>query len=94
MEEAIIQVGLPVKCNFGDCESTTFVKPHTDYNGWYKSKFFRFRWKKRWYCPDHYEKGREIDNNFYENWKTPHPYTKEELESREKITDELYALLD
>lgn len=94
MEEAIIQVGLPVTCAYGDCGAKTFVKPSTDYGGWYKSKFFRFRFKKRWYCPEHYDKGREIDNKFYENFKTPDPYTDKELESMEATQDELYKLLD
>lgn len=91
MEEALIQVGLPVTCAFGDCGTKGFVKPATDYGGWYKSKFFRLRFKKRWYCPEHYEKGREIDNRFYENYKTPDPYPEESVE---KTEEELYKLLD
>ena len=91
MEEALLQVGLPVKCAYGDCEDTNFVKPQTDYDGWYKSKFFRFRFKKRWFCPEHYEAGREIDNRFYDNWKTPDPYNENDTAS---IEEELYKLLD
>lgn len=91
MEEAIIQVGLPVKCNYGDCGVTGNVKPDKQYGGWYKSKMFRMRWKKQWYCPEHYEQGREIDNRFYENWKTPDPYTEKDTDN---IEEELYALLD
>lgn len=91
MEQALIQVGLPVKCAFGDCESTGFVKPHTDHDGWYKSKMFRMRPRKRWFCPEHYERGREIDNRFYENYKTPDPYPEQAIED---TVDELYKLLD
>ncbi len=91
MEEALINVGLPVKCAYGDCGEKGFVKPHSDYGGWYKSKFFRLRPKKRWYCPEHYDKGREIDNKFYENWRTPDPYTEKDTPN---IEAELYALLD
>lgn len=93
MEEAIIQVGLAVKCNYGDCGTVGRVKPK-DYNGWYKCKMLRMRWKKQWFCPEHYEQGREIDNRFYENYKTPHPYTDQELESRKQTEEELYKLLD
>lgn len=94
MEEALIQVGLPVHCGWGDCEITGFVKPKCvdpTHGGWYKSKMFRFRIKKRWFCPDHYEKGRELDNRFYENLKTPDPYTEKDTAN---IEEELYALLD
>jgi len=92
VEEAIIQVGLAVKCSYGDCETAGRVKPATDYGGWYKLKMFRLRnWKKRWYCPEHYEQGRELDNRFYENWKTPDPYTEKDTAN---IEEELYALLD
>lgn len=93
MEEALIQVGLPVTCAWGDCGTRGFVKPRfvtPDYGGWYKSKLFRFK-RKRWYCPEHYENGREIDNKFYENYKTPDPYPAEKVEA---TVDELYKLLD
>lgn len=91
MDHALVEVGLPVKCAWGDCGTKGNVKPATDYGGWYKSKFFRFRIKKRWYCPEHYEKGRELDNRFYDNWKTPDPYTEKDTAN---IEEELYALLD
>ena len=90
MEAALEAVGLPVSCAFGDCEVKGFVKPRTDYGGWYKSKLFRFK-RKRWFCPDHYEHGRAIDNKFYENFKTPDPYTDDETEH---AVNELYKLLD
>lgn len=92
MEQALIQVGLPVKCAWGDCETTGFVKPKCvdpEHGGWYKSKLFRF--SHTWYCPKHYEKGREIDNKFYENYKTPDPYPEQEAEA---TIEELYKLLD
>jgi hypothetical protein len=94
MEEAILQIGLPVKCAYGDCEITGFVKPHSDYGGWYKSKMFRFKPRKRWYCPEHHEAGRQIDNKFYENYRTPEPYTDKELDAQKDMTEELYKLLD
>lgn len=89
VDNALVRVGLPVKCGWGDCEATGFVKPATDYGGWYKSKMFRLRIKKRWFCPEHYEKGRELDNRFYENYKTPDPYPEPE-----DSLDELYKLID
>ena len=89
IENALAGTGLPVACRYGDCETQGFVKPSTDYGGWYKSKFYRFR--KKWFCPEHYQKGRDIDNKFYQNWQTPDPYTEiEELSAEE----ELYNLLD
>ncbi len=88
MEEALKQVGLPVKCAFGDCGRRSTVKPKTDYNGWYKSKIFRYVHRKKWWCPDHYQKGREIDNKFYENYKTPDPEP-----TPENIEAELYKLI-
>lgn len=94
MEEALIQVGLPVRCGYADCGVTGHVKPafvDPTHGGWYKSKFFRLRYKKRWFCPEHYEAGREIDNRFYDNWKTPDPYNENDTAS---IEEELYKLLD
>lgn len=95
MDQALIQVGLPVSCAYGDCEITGFVKPrnteNTDYGGWYKCKMMRMRPRKMWYCPEHYEKGREIDNTFYKNYRTPDPYPAEKVEN---TVDELYKLLD
>lgn len=86
MEQGLIEVGLPVKCY--KCKKNGFVKPRTDYGGWYKSKLFRFK-RLRWFCPEHYEVGRAIDNKFYENYKTPDPYPEPE-----DATEELYKLLD
>lgn len=95
MEEALIQVGLPVSCAWGDCEVTGYVKPafiDPKHGGWYKSKLMRRRPRKMWYCPGHYEKGRELDNRFYENYKTPDPYP--EQAKVEQTTEELYNLID
>lgn len=94
MDQALIQVGLPVKCAYGDCPATGHVKPafvDPKHGGWYKSKFFRLRPRKRWYCPEHYEEGRATDNRFYENYKTPDPYPEPEVENS---LDELYKLID
>jgi len=90
MDQALIKVGLPVQCAYGDCMTTGFVKPGADHGGWYKSKLFRFK-RKRWFCPKHYEKGREIDNKFYENYKTPDPYPEKETDT---TLDDLYKALD
>lgn len=89
MEEALIHIGLPVKCR--KCKKRGFVKPNTDYGGWYKSKFYRLQ-RLKWYCPKHYEIGRKVDNQFYENYKTPDPYPKQA--KIENTVDELYKLLD
>ncbi len=91
MEEALLQIGLPVTCAYGDCGQKGFVKPHTDYGGWYKSKMFRMRPRKRWFCPEHYTFGRDKDNHFYENYKTPDPYTETDTPD---MIEELYALID
>lgn len=93
MENAIRQVGLPVVCVVADCPTTGFVKPH-DYGGWYKCKMLRRTWRKRWFCPEHYQNGRDFDNKFYENYRTPDPYTEEEAKVKLSTEDELYKLLD
>lgn len=92
MEEVLVRVGLPVKCR--KCKKKGFVKPNTDYGGWYKSKFYRLQHLK-WYCPKHYEIGRKVDNQFYENYKTPDPNSEEVPQAKvEATTEELYKLLD
>ena len=87
MEEALIQVGLPVKCIYADCQTRGFVKPGTDYDGWYKAELYRRR-RKRWFCPKHHNNGKEIDDRFYKKYETPIPKVKETTE------DELYKLLE
>jgi hypothetical protein len=89
MEQALIQVGLPVTCGLGDCETKGFVKPWTDYGGWYRSKLFRRRPRQKWFCPDHHQEGQAIDNRFYENYKTPDPEPEPE-----NVEADLYKLLD
>lgn len=91
MDEALIQVGLPVKCR--KCRKEGRVKPlfvDPDHGGWYKSKLLRST-PNRWFCPEHYEIGREMDNHFYENYKTPDPYP--EQKQVEATVDELYELI-
>lgn len=88
MDQSLIKVGLPVSCAFGDCEVTGYVKPASDYGGWYKSRLFRFK-RKRWFCPDHAKEGKAIDDKFYQNYKTPAPEIKPE-----DATEALYKLLD
>lgn len=91
MDQGLAHVGLPVTCAYGDCEETGFVKPRSDYGGWYKSKFYRLKPRKRWFCPKHYEKGRELDNRFYDNSRTPDPYPEQKIDD---VEAELYKLLD
>lgn len=88
MDPALAKVGLPVKCAYGDCTTSGFVKPGSDYGGWYKSRLFRFK-RKRWFCPKHFEEGKAIDDKFYKTYKTPDP----EL-SPESATEALYKLLE
>lgn len=82
METALAKIGLPVKCR--KCREPGLVKPATDYGGWYKSKLFRSP-HLRWYCPEHYEIGKAVDERFKTIGITAEPDTTEE---------ELYALLD
>lgn len=92
MDEAIRQVGLPVHCR--KCEVAGFVKPGTDYGGWYKSKKYRTT-NNRWFCPEHYEIGRKVDNDFFQRSPTPDPYSEEEKQKQiESTEEELYKLLD
>lgn len=72
MEQALLQVGLPVICGFGDCGLKGFVKPK-NYDGWYKSRLLRGQLTKRWFCPDHAIEGKNIDNKFYDETATPAP---------------------
>jgi hypothetical protein len=88
MDPALTKVGLPVSCAFGDCETKGFVKPKSDYGGWYKSRLFRFK-RKRWFCPKHFEEGKAIDDKFYEKYKTPVAKLPPE-----DATEALYKLLD
>lgn len=58
MEEALIQIGLPVRCH--QCGESGYVKPGTDWGGW-------ARWKSLrgtciWYCPDHADAAQRLSN--------------------------------
>lgn len=91
MDEALLQVGLPVKCRV--CPATTLVKPMTDYNGWYKSKTMRGGLTKRWFCPEHAGPGQEVDESPM-NIYIPRSAANQPPEVNEDPTDELYKLLD
>lgn len=92
MEETLIKVGLPVKCGWGDCPATGFVRPafvDPTHGGWYKSQLMRFNLRKRWACPEHAQKRKEYDEWFYDRYRTPEP-----PEKPEESLDELYKILD
>lgn len=84
MEQALIQVGLPVRCCWADCEATGFVKPGTDYGGWVR------RLRKSWYCPEHAKQAQEFYNNIVERYRTPEPV----IDEVEQTVDDLYKLID
>jgi len=81
MEEAIIKVGLPVKC--AKCHTRGFVRPHTDYGGWTRLK--RLRAISIWYCPDDADAAVRTEQRA-NSYQSP----KSELSTE----DELYKLLD
>lgn len=70
MDNALSQVGLLVKCR--KCLKESRVAPGTDYNGWFKSKIFT-TWRLRWYCPEHYEIGENVDKKAFVNIGAPEP---------------------
>jgi len=80
MDAALELVGLPVKCAFGDCKTRGFVKPATDYGGWFRRSF------KKWYCTEHAKVAKEVHDRIAETYKTPEP--------KQDTTEELYKLLD
>lgn len=80
MDFAIDKIGLPVKCT--RCNKKGFIKPRTDYGGWYRIKILR---KYRWYCPEHNESATNFHNNFKEQYKTP---------QKDRTEEELYKLLE
>lgn len=84
MDQALIQVGLPVKCR--KCLTPGRVKPSSDYDGWYRLRISR----KEWFCPEHAKIGKDMDQRFYEKYKTPEPAVDPDKEDIE----ELYKLLD
>lgn len=83
MEEAIIQIGLPVKCAWGDCETTGFVKPGSDHGGWLRRSFIK------WYCPDHAKEAKEMYDRIAEKYRTP-----ELVQASDNAEEELYKLLE
>lgn len=84
MDQALIKIGLPVSCSA--CGEKGYVKPATDYGGWYKQKLIT---KTRWYCPAHSEAIRKFVKSLDEKFATPEPE-----KTLEATTEELYALLD
>jgi hypothetical protein len=90
MDQALIQVGLPVRCVYADCGVSGYVKPSfvdPEHGGWYKSRLFR-RQRKRWYCPKHHQEGRAKDKWFYDKYQTPEPE-----KSPQNVVEELYKLI-
>lgn len=85
MEEYILRVGLPVKCR--KCGAKGDVIPRTDYGGWYKSKMLRK--SNKWFCPEHYQVAKDMDDRFYKLSKTP----EVKIVPMDTV-DELYKLLD
>lgn len=67
LEQAILKVGLPIKCSA--CDKTHKVKPNTDYDGWGR----RF---KQWYCPEHKDWGKR-----YESFTPPEEVSVEDVRS-------------
>lgn len=86
MDEALLQVGLPVKCK--RCGVKGSVKPRTDYNGWFRWRLMRGA--SRWYCPEHAPLGVVAKQNMEVAMRAVQEPEQEELSSEEA----LYALLD
>ena len=85
MDEVLLKIGFPVNCR--KCRVEGRVRPQTDYGGWYKSTLLRK--SNRWFCPEHHDIGKQMDNGFYARYATPEP-----VEAPEETVDELYKLLD
>jgi len=83
MDQALLQVGLPVTCSWADCKTKGFVKPGTDYGGWIK------RWRRQWYCPTHAKEAQAYYDSVVARYATPDPEPEPE-----DTTDALYKLLD
>lgn len=84
MDQALIQVGLPVRCK--TCLAIGFVKPGTKHGGWGS---IRLLGRRKWYCPKHAKKAKEFNERMEDNYKTPQPGRMVE-----KTQEELYKLLD
>lgn len=81
MDAAIEQIGLPVKCY--RCKERGFVKPRTDYEGWYRVKISG---RSRWYCPEHSSSASVFYKSMKDGYKTP--------EITLTTEQELYKLLE
>lgn len=57
MEYVIERIGLPVRCHI--CKVLGFVKPRTDYGGWFRLKSLG---RVLWYCPEHAAGGESRGN--------------------------------
>lgn len=87
MDAALLQVGLPVRCR--KCRVRGFVRPQTDYGGWWRLKLLRGR--SIWYCPEHALDGREGEQAIIDRY----PDKKAEpVVDTATTEEELYALLD
>lgn len=88
VEETIERVGLPVKCRI--CKVRGYIKPRTDYGGWYKFK--PIRKPTVWYCPVEAEKIKIYRQSILDRYATPAP--SPEVVAQAKTEEELYKLLD
>lgn len=84
VENAIELVGLPVKCH--RCHAKGFVKPRTDYGGWYHWKAYH---KSHWFCTECADGARNVREGVTQRYLTPEPKP-----APEDVTEELYKLLD
>lgn len=82
MDEALIKIGLPVTCS--SCGDKAFVKPNTDYNGWYCR---RLGSRRRWYCPKDSVHLKRMIESMNEAHVAPPARPEETIE-------DLYRLLD
>jgi hypothetical protein len=87
-EEVIERIGLPVKCH--TCKKRGFVKPRTDYGGWYKYK--PIGRSIIWYCPGEAEQVKQWRQGFQDRYATPAP--SQEAVAKASTEEELYKLLD
>lgn len=88
MDQALIKIGLPVKCH--TCEQRGYIKPGTNYGGWYKYK--PLRKPIIWYCPTEAEKIRQYRKGIEDRYATPAP--SPQAVAQASTEEELYKLLD
>lgn len=87
MDAALLQVGLPVRCR--KCRVQGFVRPQTDYGGWWRLKLLRGR--SIWYCPEDRldgQHGEEAIKSWYPDKKA------EPVVDTSTTEEELYKLLE